>query len=176
MDHLCDTLHDATVINHPNCIKTLIEQRQLKGIPIGINDRDLFGCTPLHYASRFGYNDCIDVLLGYLEPRSSANIDEKSDRGYTALHYSSQYGKNDCIHTLIKRGANLNEKNYNGWTALHLVTYHNFTDCIATLLDNGANVNEKTDLELTIFDLGDEHTKTFVKEYFTHSIKEPSEE
>jgi serine/threonine-protein phosphatase 6 regulatory ankyrin repeat subunit B len=163
--HLCDTMHDATVINHPNCLKRLLEQG-----PLNVNDRDVYGCTRLHYASRFGCVECINILLD-----NDADINEKSDQGFTALHYASESGDNERIRILINRGAHINEKRHNGWTALHLATYHNFTDCIVTLLYNGADMDDKTDMGQTIFDLGNEQTKIFVKEYFVDPIKESTE-
>ena len=54
----CTALHWACINNHPDVVKILTQQDG-----IDVNVQDIFKDTPLHYACRWGYLKCVQLLM-----------------------------------------------------------------------------------------------------------------
>jgi len=50
-----------------------------------LNDQDVFGCTPLHYASKEGQLKTIDQLL-----QLGAQLNAKNNKKQSALHFAAR--------------------------------------------------------------------------------------
>lgn len=59
------------------------------------------GQTPLHQASKLGYLDVVELLLG----QDKVNIDAEDEDGWTALHLASLKGHADVARKLFEKGA-----------------------------------------------------------------------
>ena len=57
----------------------------LKGIKNLLNERDDFGCTPLHYASKDGHLVAIDDLIKF-----GATINPKDNEKKSPLHFAAK--------------------------------------------------------------------------------------
>jgi ankyrin repeat protein len=138
-EHICDNLHEASRINHHECLNLLLD----RGADVNEKTHPE-GWTPLHMASRNNHNECVNILLNH-----GASINEKNNRGMTPLHLVSIYG-HCCDETLIKillnKGADVNEKSDDGSTPLHYISASgnlNSATVIKIFLNNGANINEE---------------------------------
>ena len=54
---------------------------------VDINESGYDGRTPLHYASRYGHSEVVNVLV-----EAGAEVNKTKDNGYTPLHKASKYG------------------------------------------------------------------------------------
>lgn len=68
-----------------------------------LNDGDVFGCTPLHYASRDGQFKTIQSLL-----EMGAAINLKNNDNQSPLHFAARYGRlNTAKHLVESRKGHL---------------------------------------------------------------------
>lgn len=109
----------------------------LKDHPNLVFTKDSDGRTALHFASYYGHNDVVELLL-----TNKAEIDAKDDNGRTALHYASATGHKNTAELLLANGAELDLKDTeNGDTPLHLAAIGDHKDVVILLLANKADVN-----------------------------------
>lgn len=150
-------LHHAVSNSHLELVQELIKQG------INVNIKDVYGRTPLHYASN------IKIVLILIENGASVNeqdIDGASPlynaengeivsllvskganvndgvNGTTPLH-ASMNGSLDTVQALIRHGANINCKNHYGSTPLHRATFFGRVDVVQELLKHDVNVIEQ---------------------------------
>lgn len=155
-----NTIHLAACKGDLTKVKTLI-----KG-GAGVNARDGFGCTALHWAALANTNDVADFLLAegaevnakdnqgaspLLNARrldmiallvsKGAEVDIKGSAGYTRLHMACLKREKDIAAFLVSRGANVNTKNNWGWMPLHNAIGNDDREVVELLIANGADVN-----------------------------------
>lgn len=65
-----------------------------------MNNRDLGGETPLHWACLNGHTDCAEVLL-----QNDATLDVQAENGFTPLHTATINSHTECITLLLNKGA-----------------------------------------------------------------------
>lgn len=82
-----------------------------------INQENLIGATPLHYAAKEGDGEMMEILLG-----QGMDLLKKDHRGFTPLHYAVEEGnKNAVVFILNRDDQNLvGQVTNDGKTALHL--------------------------------------------------------
>lgn len=157
LNHLCETLHQASTIGHPNCIKTLlnyghdINSENTNGCRFSCKcfngyeqpdyHFDRWGGTPLHYAAKHGHYDCIKLLID-----NGADVNVESNEN-TPLQYALYYNHIECIIILIKNGADPNVTYGCGQTPLHYVSSNGNNEYIKLFLEKGADVNVTADYE-----------------------------
>lgn len=136
INHLCDTLHDASKQGHNKCIRTLLRN--------GADVNEVAGgWTPLIYACNGGHNEAIMILLKY-----GANANYKIFDGRTPLHFVANIGNSECMMTLLDHSTEgINYKDDRGWTPLHEVGSSMI--CAKILLEYGAHINEPDHKGLT---------------------------
>jgi len=115
---------------HIHCIQRLLEK-----VAKSINTTDRRGCSPLHYASEMGFEDCVQTLLDH-----EAIVDTVDNEGYTSLHLACAHGKASIVRLLIERGANLDVANGAFWRPIHLAAQNGHLDCLSILIEKGAKV------------------------------------
>ena len=71
----------------------------------GVDDRDAFGCSPLHYAAYRGATVCSLLLLEH-----GATLDAVDNKGNTPLGYSVLGNHESCAIALLQKGAKLDIK------------------------------------------------------------------
>ncbi|XP_069127645.1 transient receptor potential cation channel subfamily A member 1-like isoform X2 [Argopecten irradians] len=110
----------------------------LKDVKNLLNEKDDYGCTPLHYASREGHLVAIDDLISL-----GAHINPKNNNKQSPLHFAARYGRyNTCKRLLDSpQGANIiNETDGEGLSALNLASLNGHTKIIHLLMEKGAYV------------------------------------
>ncbi|XP_022317392.2 transient receptor potential cation channel subfamily A member 1-like isoform X2 [Crassostrea virginica] len=108
-----------------------------------LNEKDDYGCTPLHYASREGYLVALDDLI-----EMGAVVNPKNKDKQSPLHFAARYGRyNTCRRLLNSRlGPNIiNESDCDGLTALHLAALNGHVKIINLLMQKGACVTRAHD-------------------------------
>ena len=106
----------------------------------GVNDRNDYGGTALHYAAGNGQTECVKTLLKFGPDVNDCSL----TLGSTPLHWAACYGNADCMIELLAGGATVDVPDKNGLTQLHYAAKRGFRDCVDILLARGANANAKT--------------------------------
>ncbi|KAH9388462.1 Transient receptor putative cation channel sub A member 1 [Tyrophagus putrescentiae] len=114
------------------------ELDKVEGEPVDalLNDRDLLGCTPLHYASRDGQFKTIQSLL-----QMGAVINLKDNDNKSPLHFAARYGRlHTARHLLESHKGHLiiNEMDGDGATPLHIAAANGHAKIVQLLLLKGA--------------------------------------
>lgn len=120
-----NVLHLAILHKKLQIAKVLI----LEG-KVGINDIDLYGCTPLHFASIYNYPDLVRLLLEH-----GAKIDNQDTGGRTTLHFAAIYGHAEVGKILLEYHANVDIVDNSRSTALDFAVQYSHPE-IADLLRN----------------------------------------
>ncbi|PLN76154.1 ankyrin [Aspergillus taichungensis] len=116
---------------------------------IEVDIRDHVGRTPLSWATAYGHEDLVNMLLEH-----GANCDSMNHLGFTPLFYAAVGGRVGIMKSLIMAGANVNRVDKNGRTPLfhaaaggssQLMSLAFEGDCLASvriLLEFGASATQ----------------------------------
>ncbi|KAL5022245.1 hypothetical protein ScPMuIL_001400 [Solemya velum] len=110
----------------------------MKGLKTLLDEKDEFGCTPLHYASKGGYLVAIDDLIKY-----GATINPKNNDRQSPFYFAARYGRYNTCKRLLEspQGPNIiNETDVDGLSALHIAAQNGHTKIITLLMEKGAYV------------------------------------
>ncbi|XP_067888757.1 transient receptor potential cation channel subfamily A member 1b [Heterodontus francisci] len=131
----CNFLH-LTVLQ-PKGLKNLSEEIfQSREVQELLNDKDINGCTPLHYVCRRGLKDSVKKMLTLKASPYLKTTDKKS-----SLHFAAGYGRLDTCKLLlqnINETKLLNEGDEKGKTPLLLAAQNGHTKVVQLLLRKGA--------------------------------------
>jgi ankyrin repeat protein len=104
-------LHLSILAGYTNLLKLFVT------LGANVNQKDAFGITPLHEATR---KNSLEMVKELLNSSDSMFIDEIEDSGRTSLSYAIYNDNVDIVKCLIGAGANLTKINTsNGFTCLH---------------------------------------------------------
>lgn len=87
-----------------------------------LNEKDISGCSPLHYASREGHIKSLESLI-----RLGACINLKNNNNESPLHFAARYGRYNTVRQLLdseKGTFIINESDGEGLTPLHIASQH----------------------------------------------------
>lgn len=90
-----------------------------------LNQKDVFGCTALHYAAREGNLKTVQSLLDLGSSISVRNNDNQS-----ALHFAARYGRYNTVKFLLdsrKGNQIINDMDGEGMTCLHIASMFGHT-------------------------------------------------
>ncbi|OQV20271.1 Transient receptor potential cation channel subfamily A member 1 [Hypsibius exemplaris] len=105
-----------------------------------INEKDKYGCTPLHYAAQNGFGNTSEALL-----RLGASLTAKNTEARSPLHYAAEYGRYNTVKKLLETAQGfgiINDTDRQGCTALHLAARNGHTKVVQLLLTNGALIHK----------------------------------
>ncbi len=97
---LAEVMEDSPDVRY---VKNLIDV----GCPI--NAKDEFGCTPLHYAARYGDFEVVELLI-----KCGGDINAVDMFNRTALYWASKMGELEVVELLLSNGADIYIRNTNG--------------------------------------------------------------
>ena len=109
-----------------------------------IDDPGLKSCTALHYASMFGHEDIVRMLL-----KHSADVDIQNNNGSTPLHCAVRNSHYHIANLLIQNGADVNAKDYFESSVLCVASEDKkfysskSVACVLRLLMSGAKIDDK---------------------------------
>ena len=101
-----------------------------------LNEKDISGCSPLHYASREGHIRSLENLI-----RMGACINLKNNNNESPLHFAARYGRYNTVKQLLdseKGTFIINESDGEGLTPLHIASQQGHTRVVQLLLNRGA--------------------------------------
>ncbi|KAJ8954916.1 hypothetical protein NQ318_016856 [Aromia moschata] len=101
-----------------------------------LNEKDITGCCPLHYASREGHIKSLENLI-----RLGACINLKNNNNESPLHFAARYGRYNTVRQLLdseKGTFIINESDGDGLTPLHIASQQGHTRVVQLLLNRGA--------------------------------------
>lgn len=98
-----------------------------------VNRRDIYGRTPLHYATIKGFNDCISYLI-----EQNADIEARDLDEFSPLLCAISNGHTKSVEILLNAGANIEPKNETDHIPLSVACYYGHTDIALMLYRRGA--------------------------------------
>ena len=111
--------------------------------------------TPLYYASRFGINSMVKMIMAL---QGTRDLEVRGGRrGSTPLHVASAMGHFEVVQTLLAAGANAKEENEKGECGLHYATGRGSLNIVKALLDAGADPDSRDRHGRTALYLGLRH-------------------
>uniref|UniRef100_A0A671YG43 Ankyrin repeat domain 52 n=1 Tax=Sparus aurata TaxID=8175 RepID=A0A671YG43_SPAAU len=154
-------LHYAAANGNSQCTISLVRAGA------EVNEPDLTGCSPLHYAAAsHTFCGCLDFLLD-----NGANPTLKNSKGYSAVHYAAAYGNKqhlelvseevesnipvsplhlaayyghcEALRLLSETLVSLDVRDIDGRTALYLAAQRGFASCVEVLLKHEASYTLK---------------------------------
>ena len=116
------------------CVQSnsIIEVELVLELGADVNTTANYGCSPLYWASEYGYTEMAKYLLDH-----GADIEQtETCCGRTALHV----GSSDVLKLLLERGAKVNAKDLAGLTPLHMVAKSGNLNDAELLVKYGADI------------------------------------
>lgn len=104
----------------------------------GINTKNTYGETRLHWAVENGYTEIVKALIA-----KGADINTKDIYGQTPLHLATRNGHTEIVKALLDASADVHMKNIYGQTPLHFATRNGYTEIAKALIAKGADVHTK---------------------------------
>ncbi|KAK9882268.1 hypothetical protein WA026_020374 [Henosepilachna vigintioctopunctata] len=101
-----------------------------------LNEKDISGCSPLHYASREGHIRSLENLI-----HLGAVINLKNNNNESPLHFAARYGRFHTVKQLLDNEKGtfiINESDGEGLTPLHIASQQGHTRIVQLLLNRGA--------------------------------------
>ena len=137
-------LHLASLVGNPLTVELLISHNDVSTSGLYrptncINCKDVFGMTPIHYASMKGHQNILLLLL-HADADHNAIDNEKN----TPLHVAANHGQESCIKALIYYAEHqscpldLNAQNSSEDTPMHLAAKWGFSKIVDILLSYDA--------------------------------------
>ena len=105
----------------------------------GVNKKDSYNSTALHWAVKGGHRPMIQLLL-----EEGADIELRDENGRTALHWAGPKGDKIIVQLLLEKGSDIAAKDNNGWTVLHEAAANGHEAAVQLLLEKGSNIAAKS--------------------------------
>ena len=95
-------------------------------------DKDIEGCTVLHYAALSGQTKVVLQLV----MKYKCLVEDTDTDGYTPLHYAAMGGKAGVVSLLLSElGANIQAHNKQNGTALHIAAMYGHSEVVTQLIE-----------------------------------------
>ena len=136
---------NAAKLGHTDCLVTAYRQ-------LGVfNERDNYGATPIHFASRNGKLECLQWLV----ERSGISPNAVTMNGNTAAHDAAATGHVDCLeYLLLNTKCSITDANAEGATVLHVACRFGQKEVVQWLVEkakcplNSKDANDVTAVHL----------------------------
>jgi Ankyrin repeats (3 copies)/Ankyrin repeats (many copies) len=120
------------LLGHENILELTLQRKE----DYDINELDSDGRTALFWASEYGHEKVVQILL-----ERGADINARG-RGYSnALYTASEGGHEKVVQMLLERGADVNTQGGEYGNALQAASYGGHEKVVQILLERGADVN-----------------------------------
>jgi ankyrin repeat protein len=120
----------ATVQGYKSMVKMLLSPSS----GTNINQKDVHGCTALHYAAEMEDDQITKMLI-----ESGADVDGLDDEGSSPLHKAAAMGRKANVRLLLNANANIEAIDEEGITPLRRAFENGHDDVVRLLLKKGAN-------------------------------------
>jgi len=117
-----------------------------------LNAQDENGRTPLNLATKLGFSEIADSLIGL---RADINLTDNENR--SPLHHAAADGNLGIVRLLLEHGTTtINDTSLSqrggfvgGWTPLHEACLNGHPEVVKLLLDGGANIEARDGVQRT---------------------------
>ncbi|XP_078273554.1 cortactin-binding protein 2 isoform X3 [Rhinoraja longicauda] len=134
LDDRSTLLHQAAAQGNVTLLSMLLNEDG-----IDINHPDEEGSSALYSAAKYGYTDCLTLLLN-----SGAQVDAVGKNLFTPLCAAAAEGHAGCTEMLVACGANINYAAEADQTPLYLSSINGHDECTLILLEAGVDYNTMT--------------------------------
>ena len=122
---MTETIHGSSILHFAvnggnlDILKFIIDAS-----PVLLFKTNYFGETPLHWASKFGPSDVVELLL-----QNGACPERPDNEGNTALHWAAEYDNIDAAKLLLSYESPVQQKNEEGQTPYDVAKIEGSTKC-----------------------------------------------
>ncbi|KAN0092689.1 Ankyrin repeat-containing domain protein [Tylopilus felleus] len=127
------SVHTAAQNNQLSLLQALLTEN-----PKLINEADVDGRTPLHWAASAGATEVVRYLID-----QGADVTKVDGGGWAALHIAVSAGHQEVVQELIGAAADVNQKNDKGITSLHYAASKSRIEIGRYLIQRGADINAR---------------------------------
>jgi len=127
------SIHAAAQNNQPSLVRALVAEN-----PKLINETDVDGRTPLHWAASVGATEVACYLID-----QGADVTKADGSSWAALHIAVSAGHEEVVQELIGAGADINQRNDKGITPLHYAASKSRIEIGRYLIQRGADINAR---------------------------------
>ena len=124
----------------------LAQLKKLISLGANVDSQEVYGSSPLHWASTLGRLDCLRELI-----RSGADIHARNKHGETPLHWAASDGQISCIRELLTFGADLSLLNSKNQTPKDMAHASGYPDCVEFMASFELMQKEKAILTFSSF-------------------------
>lgn len=121
----------TALLGHDKVLERILQTEQY----YHINKPDNNGVTALIWASQFGHEKVVQMLLD-----AGADVNAKGQNG-TALYAASQCGHEKIVRILVDRGADVNAQGGHFGNALQAASAYGHAKVVQMLLEYGRDIN-----------------------------------
>lgn len=134
-----DEYHDRNTLIHDALFgrSKLSLEEALSIEPKSVDDLDVAGLSPLHWAVHRDDVSAVQILLSW---NASVDLSTRGEKR-TALHIAARAGYFACAKTLLDAGADVNYRDVYHRTALSLAALSGADDLVALFLSRGADAH-----------------------------------
>ncbi len=125
--------HIAATHGWNDVIQLLVENSSGEGV---LDQRDIYGITPLHLAVRLGHMRVVETLLS---EKRKVDVNAYDNDGWTALHLACEIGNVEMAKLLLDAGAQVDSQNKYGRTPLHWACEKNHFPVVKLLVQYNAD-------------------------------------
>ena len=145
-------LHIAANLGYSGIVVELMQGLPLESMS-SFDKEDLYGMTPILYASIHGFEGIVNVLAPLSDihtlrcvqmTKKKQDTKRKIFAYQNPLHVATCHGYLNIIYTLLHCGADINQTDSGGHTALSLAAKLGLFEIVKVLVDNGADVKIKS--------------------------------
>ena len=137
-------MHIACRNGHLNIVQTILDYAKRTGKNVGVNDKDIFGCTPFHESCFFGKCDVVSYLLNQnvITDMNSQNL-----KGRTPFFLACQEGHVSVVRSILDfclfqdKYLEINSFDIRGRSIGHAACKNGHSDILQCLLNHEKSKN-----------------------------------
>ncbi|KAK9454951.1 hypothetical protein V1511DRAFT_521988 [Dipodascopsis uninucleata] len=126
-------LHEAAIAGRELVLRYIVDRPNV--LSVMINAADIYGRTPLHYASIHGHSFIVNLLLMH-----GASIDDLDQDNFSSLLFAISQNHASCVENLISYGARIDPASEQDFIPLNMACQKGLYEVTELLLKSKASI------------------------------------